>query len=370
MIKQHFYIIGHNPNTLADAKEFLANGANALEPDIHYHSNKAHKFFVYHSSTTYKVPLSTYLAGLRKVIKSKAKHLALLYFDIKNELPINELRDYIFEHFSKFSDCKQVSIILSYSSIDGGGFLRKYKALDAMPNAGILIDEEDEPRDVRAFFSKKSQTKIAYGNGIYVAGLKSIFRSISEGKYVQVVSKPHFKMVFTWTLASKNSMRDFLNLHINGIIVNISTVKTLKKILTTESHFSSQYVLAKPGHNPWTAPGRPAYALTIKTRDEGGAGTDSKITFTLFGSNGWVKSTVNSDYLVMMESGQTNHCTLEGKDVGRIKKLHISIDGAGNGPGWLPKSIKVASNLGTKAVTFHYGEDDWIYDDTPSTKTV
>ncbi len=34
LLKKLFYILGHNPNSLEEAKDFLDRGANALEPDV------------------------------------------------------------------------------------------------------------------------------------------------------------------------------------------------------------------------------------------------------------------------------------------------------------------------------------------------
>ena len=71
-----------------------------------------------------------------------------------------------------------------------------------------------------------------------------------------------------------------------------------------------------------------------------------------------------------MESGETNYCTIEGKDLGTIKKLNITSDGSGNGPGWLPQSIKIEGLLVKKPVTFKYTKDDWVDADTPIMKHV
>ncbi|GEM_PF-4873625 len=40
-MKRKFYIIGHNPNTVHDAYACLMQGANAIEPDVHYDASKA-----------------------------------------------------------------------------------------------------------------------------------------------------------------------------------------------------------------------------------------------------------------------------------------------------------------------------------------
>src|SRR6187200_3468003 len=81
--KRKFFIIGHNPNTLAEAKEFLDKGANALEPDIVYAEGR---FYVSHlPQLSYENVLTVeeYLHELKKLLLSESYNLALLIWDIK-----------------------------------------------------------------------------------------------------------------------------------------------------------------------------------------------------------------------------------------------------------------------------------------------
>jgi hypothetical protein len=48
MHRRKFYIIGHNPDTLGEAADFMRAGANALEPDICFDAAKPGQFFVSH----------------------------------------------------------------------------------------------------------------------------------------------------------------------------------------------------------------------------------------------------------------------------------------------------------------------------------
>src|SRR5206468_10435427 len=83
-IRRPFYIIGHNPNTLEEAGEYLQLGANALEPDIIIKDNQ---FYVSHSHPLfYKdvLTLDAYLEGLKKLISEHDYNLALVIFDMKD----------------------------------------------------------------------------------------------------------------------------------------------------------------------------------------------------------------------------------------------------------------------------------------------
>src|SRR4051812_30827000 len=89
MSKQPFYIIGHNPNKEIEFKQYLIDGANALEPDIHYHPQK-HIFYVSHDSDDdlkNSLTLSDYFSKLKTFLidpKSNIKNeLALISFDLK-----------------------------------------------------------------------------------------------------------------------------------------------------------------------------------------------------------------------------------------------------------------------------------------------
>jgi hypothetical protein len=401
MLKQHFYIVAHNPNTFREAKTFLQKGANALEPDIHVNTDGT--FYVSHGSVSNKsnqLSLKTYLERLRRYVTTKHgsgsnkkyPNLALINFDVKDTtMNLHGFLNQVHEHFtSQHRRCAGVAILVTYSSTDavleslfwlqppvhipGGKFLRAFKeSWHPGMKVGVGIDEDDNPGNVLKFFKAKPGLKrITYGNGIFVAGVealnKSIYRSISEAKFIQATKTPNFKMIGTWTLASSDSLRAYLDLHMDYIIVNISTVKQVAAILK-ESWFKQHYTLAQNGHDPWTAPRRPTYAISVKTRDVSHAGTDSVITFTLFGSKGWVKSKVNSTFKGMMESGDLNHLTIEGKDVGTIKKIKVSIDGSGNAPGWLPQYIKVAKNfMVSKAKVVHFGKNEWVEEGSPVTK--
>lgn len=78
-----FYIIGHNPNTIDEAREFLHNGANALEPDIVYAEN--HYYVSHNKLPSYEdcVTVEVYLQQLKALLLEKKYDLALIIWDIK-----------------------------------------------------------------------------------------------------------------------------------------------------------------------------------------------------------------------------------------------------------------------------------------------
>jgi hypothetical protein len=100
MQKRKFYIMGHNPNTLQEASDFIMAGANTLEPDICYDETKPDKFFVSHGGFNsnkfiLENSLVTYLTNLRKLITDPQNNLnlALIAFDTKT--PTFDINEFI-----------------------------------------------------------------------------------------------------------------------------------------------------------------------------------------------------------------------------------------------------------------------------------
>jgi hypothetical protein len=375
--KRKFYVIGHNPNTLAEAEAFLKAGANALEPDICYAEDRPDQYFVSHGPDAgandwiHKNSLVVYLTGLKKIIQDPEKkyNLALIAFDIKYpKFNINEFIDIVFKNFSDFPICSGVAILITVGSKDDQDFLNKYDQTRA--NVGIGVDEEKEPKKVEDSFTTAKQTNFCYANGIIAPGIKwGVFKSIMKAKGLQGQAQGNsFKLIHTWVLASKASIRSYLDLRIDGIIVNIGTVPELLAILK-EKHFLPMYELAKNGYNPYTAPPLPQYWLTIKTRDKNMAGTDVPVTFRLKGSAGTTESVLDADFKDVLEQNETDFITLEGTNIGTIQSLTISEQGSDISSDWLPQRIQVESNLFAGVTTFNFGPNAWLHFGHSMTKT-
>jgi hypothetical protein len=153
------------------------------------------------------------------------------------------------------------------------------------------------------------------------------------------------------------------------MIVDQDTVPHLLEILR-EDHYAGMYELAQNGYNPYAAPQPPRYLLTIKTRNTHLAGTDVSVKFTLEGSTGILETTLDCDFRDVMERGETDFLSLEGKDIGDIISLTIAEQNSGLNSGWLPEFIKLESSLIKTPQTFHFNQDEWLRFGHPITKTV
>ena len=375
MQKQKFYIIGHNPNTLEEAEDFLKAGANALEPDICFDKSKPEQFFVSHGPPvgnpfTAEHSLVNYLTGLRKLITDPRinYNLAMITFDIKTPtFDINKFISIVFENFSSFAICDGVALIITVPSLTSVGFLNAYD--QTKPNLAIGVDDEKSAKNVEAAFKASGQKKIVYANGNIVGNVElGLFKSIMAAKGVQAIGQGNsFSIIYTWVLHRNSSIRSFLDVHIDGIIVDLDVVPRLLKILR-EDHFSAMYELAQNSYNPFIGPPPSRYLLTIKTRDVNFAGTDVPVKFTIVGLKGMLETTLDCDFKDVMERGETDFLTLEGNDIGQIVCLTVAQLRSGINSGWLPESIKLESPLIPAPLTFNYGPNEWVDHEHPITK--
>jgi len=376
MQKQKFYILGHNPNTLQVAADFLQAGANGLEPDICFDESKPDQFFVSHGGfgSNEFIPensLVTYLKGLRKLLTEPANNfnLALIAFDIKSpSFDINKFIEIAFDNFSNFPVCDGVALLITVSSLKHINFLNAYDQTKA--NVAIGIDEEKRPQDVEAGFKAQAQKTFAYANGNLIPSIKfGLFKSMMAAKSLQAAGNGlSFKLIYAWVLNRESSIRSYLDLHIDGLIVDLQTVPHLLQILNDE-HFARMYELAHNGDNPYSAPPPPRYLLTIKTRDTHHAGTDVPLKFTLEGSAGILETTLDCDFTDVMERDETDFLTLEGKNIGNIMSLTVEELDSSLNSGWLPEFIKLESEMMPAPLTFHYHQDEWLAYGHPMTKT-
>jgi len=376
MQKQKLYIMGHNPNTLAEAEEFLRAGANALEPDICFDAARPDRFYVSHGTigSNEFIPensLATYMQGLRRLITDPANgfNLALIAFDVKTPtFDINEFVRVVVEHFSAHPVCEGVAVLITVGSTDDIGFLNAYDQSRA--NFAVGVDEAKEPAAVEAGFRGAGQKRFAFANGSIVPAVKfGLFKSILAAKAVQARGGAEsFRLVYAWVINSESSLRSYLDVHVDGFIMDVEAVPTLLRVLE-EPHFARMYELAANGYNPFDAPPPPRYLLTVKTRDVRKAGTDVPVRFTLEGTAGTLETTLDADFRDILERDNTDFLTLEGIDIGEVVRLTVAQQSSGLNSGWLPEFIRLESSLLPAPLTFQFGEDEWLTFGNSVTKT-
>ena len=360
--KRPFYIIGHNPNTIDEAREFLENGANAIEPDIVYAEGR---FYVcHHAQLSYdNTPtVEDYLKELKALLITGQYDLALMIWDMKEtDFDPNQFMAIVKENFSGMP-FDGITMLMTHS--DDHDFLNRYKG--GYDNVGIGVDESDMPPSIlEKIFKNGGQKNFTYADGITTVVSKTgVFTNVREAQHCRDVGEgPGFRIIYTWVLSLGASMRKYLNASIDGIMVDVGSVKRLKELVTTLP-YNEVYQLAQNGYNPFTAPPLPKYILTVKTSDKYLAGTDAHFVFTLTGASGHSLESLpyNANVTGALERGGTSFVTLEGRDLGEIKSLTVEALTDGVAAGWLPEQITVQSKLLDKAKRFVFNNDgeEWI----------
>ena len=174
-----------------------------------------------------------------------------------------------------------------------------------------------------------------------------------------VQNEPRF--VYAWTVNDREDQILYLQIGVNGIIADLSSIPQLVSLLE-EPEFQQRYYLATRPDNPFL-PSNAAYGLTIHTSDINMAGTDAMIKFALVGdkSSSWI--TVNTKVTGRMERGDTNYVVLPSPDLGRLKTLTVQRDNSGNAPDWHLQSITVQSQRYKVNTTATF--DCWIDNTEP-----
>ena len=360
LLKKPFYILGHNPNSLEEAKDFLDSGANALEPDVVHAEGRYYISHLPKVSYSDTPTLEEYLAGLRTMLIENQYNLALIVWDIKDT-------DFDPTHFmsvvkANFSGgvCEGVTMLITHS--DDHAFLNRYRG--DYPNVGVGVDESDvPPAELQDIFLAAGQQRFTYADGITTFLAKpGVYLNITHALRTRFLrNKRSFSLVYTWVLSLEGSMRKYLDTYIDAIMVDAVTVPKLLAILASPP-YNEVYSLARNGYNPFDTPPRPAYILLISTRDRLFAGTDANFSFTLTGESGQSRTRLpyNGNTEGALERNSITPVMMEGTNIGNISSLIIEALTAGPGAGWLPEKIVVESALLPGPITFLFGEEQWI----------
>lgn len=357
-----FYVVGHNPNTIAEVKAALAAGANALEPDVNVFDDGSGRLCISHGKGGASAPtIEQYLTDLHAVAAANPQ-LALIVFDCKPPAvsPANgkRLLDAIRTHLTYDN---KISVILSVSALESASMFDIVES-QLGPREGVMVDEENDPVAVSKHFNDQGVVNHGYGNGISVLSCgilgPNVRPSMEHACGIRASgARPRF--IYVWTVDCEELQEEYMRIGVDGVITDDPAEM---RAIMSEPEFKSVVRLATRDDNPFL-PGNYAYALTIKTGNVGGAGTDANVTFTLTGTRGFAKKTVDTKFIKRMESGSTNYVTIQSPDLGPLVSITVQRDDTGNGPGWFLEYIQVASaRYGVAAqVTYNKWIDDTVH---------
>ncbi len=337
-----FYIIQHNPNTIDDVLHALANGANAIEPDINVYADRPDYLCMSHVQGGPSDPtLVEYLQGLHDVVLAHPE-LALVVFDCKEAVTTPERGVEILDAIRTYlTHDNTLPVILSVGKIDEGAMFENIHTT-IRDREGLMIDEEGDPARVVEFFNRLGVTNQGHGNGISVmnATIGPLYRHSSEHACELRAEANVPKFIYTWSVNEADEMREYIRIGVDAVISD--EVATLKDVVA-EAEFSTLIRTARRDDKLFV-PENLAYGLTVYTGDVLMAGTDANITFTLTGRLGEARKTVSAALIKRMERGYTNHVTIPSVDLGELLSIAVQHDNQGNAPGWYLDRILVRSH--------------------------
>lgn len=213
-----FYLIGHRCNTLSKIDKALKQKVNGIECDLWADDEK--KWWISHDGIQ-KTDLVEWLTYVDKAERKFRRQFSLIVFDIKSAEPIKELRDIINDHLPK-----GLSRLYSTATIDKAHIFSDIVSL-LHRNEVIAIDEEDDPKEVAAFFQKIGATQCWYGNGITLIPLDGQFHdSMQEAAGMRDSSGP-FAKVYTWSIHHRKAMYKYIcEDKVDGMLVGLNGILT------------------------------------------------------------------------------------------------------------------------------------------------
>ncbi len=356
-----FYVMAHNPNTIGDVRNALANGANCVEPDVNVYDDTTDALCISEAGITGSATgdsnspaLVDFLKGLHQAAID-FPGLALVVFDTKSPAVSAAnglaLLDAVRQHLTVDLD---LNVIISVASLSETAMFDAIKT-PLRPREGLMIDSENDPIAVSNYFVGAGVRNECYANGItdeLVLGpnVRPSMERVCE--FRAALSRTTF--IYVWTVNDDDHMREYIRIGVDS--VDTDDVAKLSNIIG-EAEFQSVIRLATRADDPFR-PGNLAYGLVIHTSDKWMGGTDANVTFTLTGANGSAAKTVNTELPHRMESDDWNYVTIPSDDLGILQSLTVQRDNQGNGPDWHLDAITVESaRYGAK---MHAQFDCWI----------
>ena len=303
-VPRPFYVVAHNPNTISDVQAALDAGANAIEPDVNVYEDREDQLCISHGEGDIDAPsLTKFLADLHDVAVKRSE-LCLVVFDCKPKVATAQHGATLLHAIrSLLTFDTYLNVVISVAELSEGDIFEGIKSvLEA--REGLMIDEENDPAGVSAFFSDIDHQ--CYGNGIanvfQGATLSPNIRPSIEKACALRAGSGKIKFVYTWTVGDADRMREDIRIGVNGIIAgnhpstfDSDSVAKLRAIID-EPEFQSMVRLAGHKENPFERSDT-AYALQVHTGDEQDAGTDASVTFTLTGTLGSSSKTVDTSLI-------------------------------------------------------------------------
>jgi hypothetical protein len=339
-----FYVIGHNTNTIANVREVLDGGANAVEPDIQWNGSD---LIVAHDDGESGPLARDFLRELGDIARRNRK-FCMVVLDSKIGVAIRGGR--LLRYAREGLAGTNVSIILSVSDLGKSSFF--LNICDQMaPNEALMVDQQDDAASMMDWLWKYGTIRACYGDD-------NVATSIDHAVALKVQNCWPI-WVYTYTLGDPGQMRDAIRSGADGIIVHDANITELTNIVA-EPEFAGKIRMATQADNPFLPPTvcQSGYTIFIQTLDRSNAGTDANVTFTLQGDGGTSLSTTIAGHRKgRFETGNLNEISLYG-NIGTPTFLTVEHDGSGEKPDWLPDYAHVRRTHDSRV--FATGLGHWV----------
>lgn len=376
-----FYIIAHNPNTIAEVDAALQVGgadadplANALEPDVTVAEdcNGADILVAWDSSAPNRgghcddVHLDDWMQAVHQRAIDHPE-LAMIMFDIKSSAATVDRVEEVLNDIHTILNTGPVdlNIILNVGYLSDAPAFETAKILEKLgPREGVNVDAEDDVDDVLHFFfvDQNYAGHIGYGDGTSFQGL-FLPRAIDKAAFSRASTGEPRVISDVYTLNHDTSMHSFISAGVDGIIPDAFGV-----IESGDPAYLHQLANVVDQHpeirratrddNPWE-PALQSYGLEVQTAAGLGSGTDANLTFTLTGCRGQAQITVDTgnvnavpyDSRRMLDANLVDTpgplgrdwITIPSKNLGRITSVTVHNDNTGDAPGWHLVDLHVSS---------------------------
>lgn len=275
-----FYIIGHDPDTFPEAKEFIRCGANGIEPDVNVFADNTNELCVGHgpllwagSAGNNSPNLTNFLASLHGLAKSDT-NFCLVYFDCKSfaattNLGLKLLTDVRTYLIGSNEDRVNLNVIFSVATLKDEAIFSGI-AGQLGDREGLMVDEDSSPSEVSKYFQALNVSNQCYCDGITpfnpLLSLFSIRSAVRKG--CQLRDSGHqLRFVGTWTVNNPHLMKKYIKMGVDGILVDKSFIwysfswanmgnglKSLHKIVSKDGpHFELR--LANQNDSPFVRQG-------------------------------------------------------------------------------------------------------------------
>jgi len=255
--RRPFYVIAHRSNSVADVEAALAAGANAVEIDLKYDRDGA-RYCVNHDLTWFcdTEDLVAFLDGVLPLAR-RYPHWAMIVFDSKDSVDgakglalIQTIRRHLTDHVPLAS-------VISVPRLEMRSLFDRLGAnrTRLRANEVLAIDYENNPNETQAFFNSQGISNQGYANGVFTYCFWCVFGwnarildSVTEAVSLREARRG-IKFVYVWTLGRRQTMAEYIDLGVDGILVNQNLID---RILAELRQRPETVVLAPRNSQPFT----------------------------------------------------------------------------------------------------------------------